>query len=143
MYLTYSEYQSMGGTLDESTFNDFEFEAESLVNWYTFNRLMKEDPEDYPTILPQLMFRLIKMALDRANLMSLGGIILSDGTVSANPYVSRQENDGVAIAYNTISASDLFNKLDKEMGDTIKRYLNGVMNSLGRKLLYRGVYPNE
>jgi hypothetical protein len=32
MYLTYSEYQDMGGTLDEVTFNDLEFEAEALVN---------------------------------------------------------------------------------------------------------------
>lgn len=141
MYLTYAEYQTMGGTLDETTFNDFEFEAETLVDWYTFNRLKKETT--YPEVLPRLMYHLIKMAVDKANLMSLGGIIQADGTVSDNPYVSRQENDGVMIAYNTISANDLFSKLDKAMEDAIKRYLNGVMNSLGRKLLYRGLYPNE
>ena len=143
MYLSFADYQSMGGTLDETTFNDYEFEAECLVNWYTFNRLMEEDPENYPEVLPRLMFRLIRMALDKANLLALDGRILADGTISDTPYISNQSNDGVSVSYNTISASDLFTKLDKEMGDTIERYLNGVMNSLGRKLLYRGLYPNE
>lgn len=143
MYLTYETYQSMGGTLDETTFNDYEFEAECLVNWYTFNRLMNEKEEDYPEVLSRLMFRLIKMALDKANLMSLDGKILADGTVDNTPYIASQSNDGVSISYNTISASDLFTKLDKQMEDTIKQYLNGIMNSLGRSLLYRGLYPNE
>lgn len=143
MYLTYLEYKAMGGALDETTFNDFEFEAECIVNWYTFSRLTKEEPEDYPSVLPMLMNRLIKMALERANAMSMGGIILADGTVSPNPYVSSQSNDGVSISYNTISAKDLFADMDKQMGETIKRYLDGVVDSLGRKLLYRGLYPNE
>ena len=39
MYLAYEDYQNMGGTLDETAFNDFEFEAETIVDWYTFNRL--------------------------------------------------------------------------------------------------------
>ena len=34
MYLTYADYQNMGGTLDETAFNDFEYEAETIVNWY-------------------------------------------------------------------------------------------------------------
>ena len=28
MYLTFSEYENMGGTLDETAFNDFEYEAD-------------------------------------------------------------------------------------------------------------------
>ena len=43
MYLTYSEYQDFGGTLDETSFNDLEYDAESTVNWYTFNRLQKPE----------------------------------------------------------------------------------------------------
>ena len=42
MYLTYDEYQNMGGTLVETTFEEYEFTAECIVNWYTFNRLTKE-----------------------------------------------------------------------------------------------------
>lgn len=29
------------------------------------------------------------------------------------------------------------------MEDTVQKYLQGVTNSLGRKVLYRGIYPNE
>ena len=143
MYITYDEYKAMGGTLDESSFCEYEFEARTIVDWYTFNRLKAEDPEDYPSVLPMLMNRLIKMAVERANAMSMGGIILADGTVSSNPYVSSQSNVGVSISYNTISAKDLFADMDKQMGETIKRYLDGIVDSLGRKLLYRGLYPNE
>ena len=31
MYLTYEEYQNMGGTLDEATFDDYAFEAEAKI----------------------------------------------------------------------------------------------------------------
>ena len=31
MYLTYEAYQNMGGTLDETTFNNYEYEAETIV----------------------------------------------------------------------------------------------------------------
>ena len=43
MYLTYEEYQAYGGQLDETSFNDLEYDAESTVNWYTFNRLKKPE----------------------------------------------------------------------------------------------------
>ena len=39
MYLTYAEYQAMGGTLSDLDFNFLAYEAESYINWYTFNRL--------------------------------------------------------------------------------------------------------
>lgn len=149
MYLTYAEYQNMGGTLDETTFNDFEFEAETIVNWYTFNRL-KNDTE-YPTELTRCMYKLIELVKLEADAMMLGKQTnqSSEGnTVSQGIYISSQSNDGVSISYNSINASELFNKLSStEKGNvietTIKRYLNGVVNSLGRKLLYRGLYPNE
>ena len=43
MYLTFAEYTAMGGTLSQTTFDDLEFEAEALVNWYTFNRLKNDE----------------------------------------------------------------------------------------------------
>ena len=38
-YLTYSEYQSLGGTLEEMPFNLLEFNARKKVDKYTFGRL--------------------------------------------------------------------------------------------------------
>lgn len=138
MYLTYEEYQNMGGTLDESTFNDFEFEAESQVDWYTFNRL--HNSTEYPERLKRCMEALIKLAALKANLLGQNGAEEGD-TIKGT--IASQSNDGVSIHYNVLSATEAFKLCDDEVGNTIKQYLQGVTNELGRKLLYRGLYPGE
>jgi hypothetical protein len=152
MYLTYADYTSMGGTLDETTFNDFEFESECIVNWYTFNRLKTETT--YPEELSRCMYALIKLAKLKADAMTLGSqtISTSEGgvvtTVTTDATIASQSNDGVSVSYNSVSASEVFNKLNAmqkggEIETLVQLYLNGVKDSLGRKLLYRGLYPNE
>ena len=148
MYLTYDEYQEYGGTLDETTFNDFEFEAESIINWYTFDRLKNET--DYPEAVKRCIYRLIYMAKLKADAMQLGVLVSTTGETSNNssPAIQSQSNDGVSISYNVLSASELFNVLaaktkGSEVDQIIQRYLQGIKNSLGRKLLYRGFYPGE
>jgi hypothetical protein len=39
MYLTFEEYQAMGGELDKLDFEDAEFTARSKINNMTFNRI--------------------------------------------------------------------------------------------------------
>lgn len=39
MYLTYADYESMGGTLKQAEFQRLEFKARSLVDTRTFGRL--------------------------------------------------------------------------------------------------------
>lgn len=138
MYLTYAEYQNMGGTLEEAAFNDFEFEAETIVDWYTFNRLHGETT--YPGQLKRCMYSLIKLTAMKANLLGEGEAE-EGGTIKGT--VASQSNDGVSISYNTLSATDAFKLCNDEVGNTIKKYLQGVTNELGRKLLYRGLYPGE
>lgn len=141
MYLTFSEYQEYGGTLDETAFNNFEFEAEAVIDWYTFNRL--QNNTNYPDKLKQCMYRLINMAQERAAAMALGEAVNSESTEGTGVTIASRSNDGVSISYNVISASELFDKLKNEMGNTVRLYLNGVVNELGRKVLYRGLYPGE
>ena len=141
MYLTYENYQSMGGTLDETTFSDFEFEAESVVNWYTFNRLKNEF--EYPEALTRLMYRLIQLLQARAEALNITDTDDSEQTSGNGRSIASQSNDGVSISYNIMSASELAEQCKNEMNKIIKIYLSGVTNSLGRKLLYRGVYPGE
>lgn len=138
MYLTFTEYQNMGGTLDETAFTDLEFEAEAVIDWYTFNRLQKDT--NYPEKLKQCMYKLIQMAQQRQQVMIAGEPVDSD---EVNAAIASRSNDGVSISYNIISASELFDKLKTEMGDVVQKYLNGVVNELGRKVLYRGLYPGE
>ena len=152
MYLTYAEYQNMGGALDETTFSNYEFEAESIINWYTFNRL-KQDIT-FPEEVKRCAFYLINIAKLKADAMSLGAQTIttttgtSETTITTSPTIASQSNDGVSISYNTVSASEAFNALTlstkgNEIEMAVKRYLQGVVNSLGRKVLYRGVYPDE
>ena len=136
MYLTYQEYTEMGGTLDETAFNNLEFEAEALVNWYTFNRLKKDT--NLPDELKRLMKYLIGLAAEKGNLIGASGSGDAAGKV-----VSSQSNDGVSISYNVLSASDLMQSIQDEGKKAINTYLQGVMNEAGRLLLYRGVYPDE
>ena len=135
MYLTYAEYQSMGGTLSETEFENFEFEARSLIDWYTFNRLNNET--EYPEAVKRCVFKLIQLVQAKGTSLPLGNA--STGTAT----IASQSNDGVSIRYNVMSASQLFDSVKRETGEVIQRCLNGVVNSLGHRLLYRGVYADE
>lgn len=153
MYLTYEAYKSMGGMLDETAFNDFEYEAETIVNWYTFNRLKGET--EYPPELERCMFRLITLAKLQADALIMGKQVTvqydDEGhktTTEVETYIKAQSNDGVSIEYNAMDANELFGMLTASgkgnvMETTVFRYLQGVRNSKGKRLTYRGLYPDE
>lgn len=139
MYLTYDEYIDMGGAeIEETAFKQIEFEARSVVDWWTFNRLQKE--ETYPEAVKRCVFRLVQLINDKQKAMMIDSQS-SDGAVKAG--IARESNDGVSTSYNTLSAKEAVDTLQKEVESTIRMYLSGVKNSLGYLLLYRGVYPNE
>lgn len=140
MYLTYEEYTVMGGTLAETTFNSLCFEAQSYVDWCTFNRLQKESAENYPEELKRVMFELIKHIQTKRSILNPGDKSLSStGTTS----VAKMENDGVAITYSIASANDFLSRDRKEIQTLIQTYLRSTTNSLGQRLLYRGRYADE
>lgn len=157
MYLTYEQYTEMGGTLDETAFNEFEYEAESYVNWYTFRRLVNET--EYPNEVPRCMYQLIKLAKLKADTMLLGkqttvvineeGTSTTKTTTEVSTYIRGQSNDGVSVDYNAIDAGNLFNllassKKGNPIEETIIRYLSGVRRKSDNKLLtYRGLYADE
>ena len=139
MYLTYEEYQAMGGDLDEPTFNFYRYDVECYIDWYTFDRLHNET--EIPDRVKQCVFYLIKLAQTKAGLVfpSANG----EGSGGIDAKTESQSNDGVTITYSTLHGDMLYINSKKEMEEAINRYLNGVVNSLGRKLLYRGLYPGE
>jgi len=138
MYLTFTEYTEYGGTLEETAFNDLEFQARSVIDWWTFNRLTRET--EYPEAVKRCMFRLIKLIDDRQQAMMISSQS-SDATKTAG--IASESNDGVSTTYNTLSAQTAVDTLEKEMEDVIKLYLSSIRNSLGHNLLYRGIYPDE
>lgn len=139
MYLTYQEYQNMGGTLDEALFTDLEYEAETVIDWYTFNRLQKET--EFPERVKRCMLALIKLlyTVQQASMLGDDG----SGDSDINAAVASQSNDGVSISYNVLSASQLVQTAESRKKSIVLRYLQGVVNSLGQKVLYRGLYPGE
>lgn len=150
MYLTFSDYQNMGGTLDETAFNDFEFDAESVINWYTFNRLKRPEWADALNTeeLKRCVYQLIRLKqMEDALLMSSLGMGTSAGEIgwTKEAGITQESNDGVSTSYNTLSSGELMAYINgsKTKGDLIRMYLECIVNDLGRKLLYRGIYPGE
>ena len=139
MYLTYDEYRNMGGSvLEETTFQQLEFEARTVIDWWTFNRLQNET--EYPEAVKRCILRMIQLIRDKQQAMVVD-TQSSDGSVKAG--IASESNDGVSTTYNTLSAKEAVETMQKELEDTVRMYLTGIKNSLGYSLLYRGLYPHE
>lgn len=138
MYLTYEQYQFMGGTLPETAFEDLEFQARTKIDWYTFNRLQNET--EYPEAVKRCMYHLISL-LEKIN--QAVSVSAEDNAGNITAGIASQSNDGVSISYNVLSAKDGINISDAKIKETIQMDLQGVKNSLGRRVLYRGLYPDE
>lgn len=136
MYLTYDEYKGMGGTLDDTQFANFAFQAEAQIKRATFNRLAGDSA--IPEEVQRLMKYLVDLLEKRNAAFSLG-----KNNSNAEQYITSQSNDGVSISYNGIAPSDLIKLSEADAMNAIKSYLEGVTNEAGRKLLYRGLYPGE
>lgn len=139
MYLTYEEYQSMGGTADETTFDNLEFEARSKIDWWTFNRLKNE--EFYPEEVQRCMFKIISLIQQKQAASALDGE--GQGSSASTAGIASMSNDGVSISYNVMNAAQAAEEASAEIESCIRQYLGDVKNSLGQKVLYRGLYPGE
>ena len=139
MYLTYDEYTNFGGNaLEETVFQQLEFEARTIVDWWTFNRLQNE--EDYPEAVKRCMFALIKLLQQKQQAMVVDASVTNGSTKAG---ITGESNDGVSTTYNIMTAKEAIDNAKTEIENTIKMYLSNVKNSLGHKVLYRGLYPNE
>lgn len=136
MYLTYDEYVGYGGNLDSSTFGNFAFQAESIIDYITFNRL--SDESDIPEKVKRLMVYIIDIAHKKEESLNLG-----QSADVGTSYIKSQSNDGVSVTYNGMQSVDVFESCEKEILQAIKQYLTGVKNSKNQLLLYRGLYRGE
>lgn len=62
-YLTYSEYQELGGTLDQTPFNLLEFEARKKIDLRTQNRLVELAYDEIPSEVKLCEFKMINTIL--------------------------------------------------------------------------------
>ena len=125
-YLTYLEYQSLGGTLEETPFNLLEFEARKQIDLRTQRRLI--GVESIPSEVKLCDFHLISKIESFANTIQ---------SASQNN-VSQETIDGYSVAY--LSPSEISNIVaskNTELQDIMLTDLYGVKVN-GEHIIYNG-----
>lgn len=121
-YLTYDEYQSLGGNLDQTPFNLLEYNARKKIDEKTFGRLIGKG-QDYQEV---------KLCV--YNLITILNSYSSYDT--QNKSVSSESTDGYSISYGTPQKSTTEAK-NSELDSSIDTYLiNVVVDNV--PVLYRG-----
>jgi len=139
MYLTYDEYLNMGGTMDSTTFDELDFEAESIINLYTYNRLHND--VEFSDNVKRCVYALIKLVQSKSTLVPK---LDANGNVDATSAgITSQSNDGVSISYNVLSATEIVGRYTNDIKSIISQYLAWEVNSLGHRLLFKGLYSDE
>lgn len=124
-YLTFEEYQSYGGQLDEPTFNREELKAQKRIDFLTNNRLMND------TVIPEP----VKVAIYEVMLL------FAEKANYENPEsqtVTGFSNDGVSVTFENQSVKEYQESFDNRLSAKVKELLFGVSNEAGISLLYRG-----
>ena len=123
-YLTYAQYQSWGGTLNEAAFNLAEIKARARVDALTMGRVA------YMQAVPEQV---------QAAMME---IITVDQTYSASaqasaPVAASFTTDGYSESYG--SAENRTAAIERQLTGSIETLLDGVTDDEGTPLLYAGV----
>ena len=121
MYLSYSEYKELGGTMNEATFNKNEFEIENKIDYLTNGRI--KNRSQIPQAVKMLCFRLSTSFWEKVEI---------DAPNNLTSYSNGIESFGYA---NTITSSQSsgISVIDKQISNLVAEYLWEYP-----ELLYRG-----
>lgn len=123
-YLTYTEYQALGGSLTQMPFNLLEYELRKRLDLYTKRRLVEET--NIPNEVKMCMYKMITDVEKYAN----------DENINLN--YSSETTDGYTIQYAGAQAiQQLISAKQYELNDVMMNYLYGVIVN-GEHLIYRG-----
>lgn len=122
-YLTYDEYQELGGNLAEMPFNLLEFDARQEVDKYTFGRL-----KELATQVKEVKLCIYKL------INTLDGY---NKSIEVNGAVASENTDGYSITYSKTSSSDVEAK-NNVIKDIVKTYLIDCKLDDGTPYLYCG-----
>ena len=130
-YLTYAEYQAMGGSaIGETPFNLLEFESRRKIDINTHNRLKDVSSEELPQEVKLCVYNLINSINEFAN---------ATNNVASNGNISSESTDGYSISYITANQiGDIVKSKSDELDDIIRTYLLGVIFD-GEHLMFLGV----
>lgn len=122
-YLTYSEYQELGGTLQELPFNLLEYESRKIIDEKTLNRLV--DVDVIPDEVKLCEFKMIN------------SINKYQTTITqAESGISSESIDGYSVSYGDMKT--IINSKASELNDIITTSLFGVIVN-NEHLIYLGV----
>ena len=122
-YLTYEEYQELGGTLEETPFNILELEARKNIDKFTFSRLKNLDKQIEEVKICE--YKLIEL-LDTYNSYS-----------TQSKSISSENTDGYSVSYSGASENVSKAKIN-DIKDIIKTYLAECKLEDGTPYLYVG-----
>lgn len=114
-YLTYEDYQALGGTLSLKSFNLLEYKSRKQIDHYTFNRLIDGVPEDIEYDIKLTMFNLIRI----------------NNNAESTSNKTNESIDGYSVTYGGTQQSSA------EIESTIEMLLSGLEIN-GEPLLYAG-----
>ena len=123
-YLTYTDYTSLGGTLDETSFKLLEFEARRKIDLWTDNRLVNLENSDIPNEVKLCEFKIINSVLK-----------------AYDEQINRGKSSESVGSYSVSYNNDLENVVkgkNAEIDDLIKSELNGIKVN-DEHILYCGV----
>lgn len=118
-YLTYSEYQELGGTLEELPFNLLEFECRKIIDEKTQNRLFEQE---IPQEVKLCEFKMINCVNDYSKSLASG--------------ISSESTDGYSVSYG--DNKTLIEAKQGELEDIVTTALFGVIVN-NEHLIYIGV----
>ncbi len=127
-YLTYQEYQSLGGTLQQTPFNLLEYEARNIIDLRTQNRLT--DVEEIPFKVKLCEYQLINR---------LNGYVEETDAIAKTGNKTSENIDGYSVSYATSTQlRDIVESKHTELNDILLAGLYGVIVN-GEHLIYNGV----
>ena len=119
-YLTYNEYQSLGGSLNQTSFNLLEFEARKRIDLRTQNRL--KNVSDIPNDVKICIYNLINILKNYIN--------------EKDRNIQSESVGEYSVSYDDIKES--VNNKASELDDTIMSDLYGIIVN-NEHLIYNGV----
>ena len=118
MYLTYDEYQAMGGALDMAAFARHEYRARAFIDRCTHGRLQGEEP--VRESVKRLMIELMALEAQR--------------DAAGGREIAAESNDGISVSYLTGAGGYLARQCN-----LAEDYLSQETTAPGVPLLYAGV----
>ena len=130
-YLTYAEYQALGGSaIGETPFNLLEFEARRQIDIRTFNRIKELDSEDIPQEVKLCEYNLIN---------SINEFVTATDSAISSGSVASESTDGYSVSYiNASEISNIVKSKNDVIDDIVRTYLLGIVVN-NEHLMYCGI----